>query len=71
MTMSDLHRYKMICIVSGATQADVDRWLANYAKGRHATLVRSTKVDVYLDDERDRIALRGSFDVEKVQFVAF
>jgi hypothetical protein len=71
--MSDTHRYKMVCRVGNAAQQDVDRWLANYCKGRfatlpHGSLLHGTTINVYLDAEEDRIALREAFDVAKVEF---
>jgi hypothetical protein len=63
-------RYKMVVSVAHASRADLDRWLANHATGRFATGPEFLGlVSVYLAEERDRIALRESFDVERVQFV--
>ena len=67
--MTDMHLYKMVCNVSNASKDDLDRWLANHAKGRHSTLLQNDGVvAVYLDDDSDRIALRESFDVSKVTY---
>ena len=67
--MTDMHFYKMICDVTNASEADLARWLANHAKGRHSTLRRNDGViAVYLDDDSDRIALREFFDVSKVTY---
>ena len=66
--MADTHRYKLVCEVTSASEADLAHWLANHAKGRHSTLQYSNSVNVYLDDDRDWIALREAFDVRKVHF---
>jgi hypothetical protein len=62
--------YKMIITVANASLADLDRWLASHAVGHLSTAPGyfDSTVTVYLNDERDRIALRESFDVEKVAF---
>jgi len=75
--------YKFRCEVENAAISDLDRRLANYAHGPHSTY-QATKlifpygsrgrhvndcVVVSLTDDRDRIALRESFDVRKVEFI--
>jgi hypothetical protein len=54
-----LHKYRFVVEGTGASQSDLDQWLANHATRAHATLQhRGTDyIAVYLDDDRDRLKL--------------
>jgi hypothetical protein len=63
----------MFCVVENVTEADNDHWLANHASGRHdrrrTTFDGPNTVSVYLASEKDRVALKESFDVIKTQYL--
>lgn len=77
--------YKVQCHVTGASQSDLDQWLAHHADGEHSTEQHYTeerwgsgKYQVYrkadyvivrLADERDRPTLRDAFDIARIYLV--